>query len=151
MQDRFDAKYEPDTNGGCWLWTDALNTKGYGCFSINRVTKSAHRVSWALHNGGPPPEGLHVLHKCDVRSCVNPDHLWLGTNYQNTMDRHKKGRTAKGKQNEDSCRAVLTNNEVASIRDEYASGESMRSLGRKYGVSKTHIGRIVRFEGRVLS
>lgn len=79
----------------CWLWTGALTKGGYGKININKKFISTHRLSWELVNG-EIPKGLHVCHTCDVRSCVNPEHLWLGTAKDNAMDREKKGRSDNG-------------------------------------------------------
>ena len=82
-------KYVNKTDG-CWLWTGKARREGYGAVGWPK-TISAHRLSWGLHNG-PIPAGLWVLHKCDVRLCVRPDHLFLGTNLDNMRDRIKKRR-----------------------------------------------------------
>jgi hypothetical protein len=79
---------------GCWLWAASKMTRGYGQFypsNSGHQNVGAHRYAWQLENG-PIPERLLVLHKCDVRDCVNPSHLFLGTNHDNTMDAVKKGR-----------------------------------------------------------
>lgn len=98
LQERFDQKYVVDAKSGCWLWTAAVCSGGYGCIgeSITRKILPAHRVSWELHNG-LVPSGLWVLHKCDVRRCVNPDHLFLGTVKDNGSDMAAKGRSLKGR------------------------------------------------------
>lgn len=75
-----------DANG-CWLWQGALTPKGYGRFGQEK----AHRYSYRLFNG-VIAEGLLVFHRCDVRNCVNPEHLWLGTAAQNQQDMAVKGR-----------------------------------------------------------
>lgn len=74
----------------CWLWTASTRGSGYGCFRFNGRTESANRVSWIIHNG-EIPDGLLVLHKCDVPSCVNPDHLYLGDFSQNMKDAWERG------------------------------------------------------------
>ena len=81
---------EFDTNGGCWLWSGAMQ-KGYGTMNLWDRFYGAHRISYDLHKG-PIPDGMHVLHKCDVRACVNPDHLFVGTRSDNMKDMMSKGR-----------------------------------------------------------
>ena len=89
-EDRFWRKV--DKSGECWLWQGATYCRmHYGCLGIGGRTTRAHRFSWELHNG-PIPDGLCVLHRCDVPRCVNPDHLFLGTKLDNMKDRTAKGR-----------------------------------------------------------
>lgn len=100
--DRFHGKYEPNEND-CWIWTGAKNRDGYGSFwngerLAGRNGKRggprmvlAHRWSFA-HFIGAIPAGLYVLHRCDTPSCVNPDHLFLGTQADNVRDCANKGR-----------------------------------------------------------
>jgi hypothetical protein len=64
----------PEPNSGCWLWSGSLGTAGYGVLRVNHKTRSAHRVSYEAHKE-PIPNGMHIDHKCRVRTCVNPDHL----------------------------------------------------------------------------
>lgn len=77
---------EPDTNGGCWIWTGSTTQDGYGYGSVLGTTVFAHRLSHMLFKG-PLVQGKCVLHKCNVRPCVNPDHLYEGTNRDNVDDR----------------------------------------------------------------
>lgn len=95
----------------------------------------AHRFSWEAHNGQIPEE-MCVLHKCDTPSCVNPDHLFLGTNDDNVADRVAKGRSAKGEQH---GKAKLTDRQILEIRD--MSG-TLQEIGDYYGVHNSHISRI---------
>lgn len=90
---RFHNLYIPEPNTGCWLWTNALDKDGYGFIFIDRKTSSkrAHRFSWALHNGKIPYGGV-IMHKCDTPSCVNPEHLVLGTHADNIFDKTSKHR-----------------------------------------------------------
>ena len=124
---RFESKINkvPD---GCWLWIHSLNNKGYGWFELNGKTCLAHRVSWIIYRGSIP-KGMNVLHKCDVRNCVNPDHLFLGTLKDNMRDCSNKGRLSinwpayKGEQHKMS---KLTE---AAIRE-------IRSCGKRKGYGK---------------
>lgn len=75
----------------CWLFIGGRNNSGYGSVWYRSEAHGAHRVSWKLHRG-PIPDGLWVLHKCDVRACCNPAHLWLGTPQDNVQDAIAKGR-----------------------------------------------------------
>jgi hypothetical protein len=81
-------------DNGCWLWTGSKDDGGYGWFSVDVKTMRAHRVSYELHYG-PIPDGFFVLHGCDVRHCVNPSHLYLGTQFDNICDRDTRGRNAE--------------------------------------------------------
>jgi hypothetical protein len=78
----------------CWVWTGSWNGWGYGRQIIGNKSVTAHRISYALHNG-PIPAGLQVLHKCDIRCCVNPAHLFLGTHDDNMKDASAKGRLTR--------------------------------------------------------
>lgn len=97
LKERFERLYLPEPNTGCWLWTGTTNNQGYGKMTISKKgTKTyprAHRVSYELFNG-PIKSGLIVCHKCDTPSCVNPDHLFIGSVKDNVQDSIKKGRSA---------------------------------------------------------
>jgi len=128
---RFWAKV--DKSGECWVWTAGTSSLGYGAFKLNGRTLAAHRFSYE-NAFGPIPDGLDVLHRCDNRPCVRPDHFFLGTDADNARDRVAKGRngTLRG---ERSPNAILTNESVALIKVGMANGESMTSLARRFGVS----------------
>lgn len=130
----------------CWLWTGAMDKDGYGLFSTYWPKKQnrVHRYLFELFNG-PVPDHMNVLHKCDVRRCCNPDHLFLGTHLDNIKDMDKKHRrvnaSQKGSANGES---KLTEDQVIKIRNEYpTTGETMKEIGARYGVTKSNIAQIV--------
>lgn len=129
---------------GCWEWTGAIcPTTGYGDFSAGGAGSNvgAHRASYEL-NIGPIPPGLFVLHRCDNRRCVRPDHLFLGTQRDNVRDMIAKGRAAKQQlKGEKHPSAKLTEADVLAIR---SSTEDRRTLAEKYGISPATVSDIWR-------
>ena len=90
-------KYTEAGDNGCWNWTRSRNSKGYGMAHILDLAPGvigAHRASYILSKG-PVPEGMNVCHTCDNPSCINPDHLWAGTQQDNMRDMVVKGRSGK--------------------------------------------------------
>lgn len=122
---------------GCWEWRLRRETTGYCHFVFGRERRYAHRVAWELAFGDIPP-GLFVCHRCDNRACVRPDHLFLGTAQENTVDMYAKGRgnPPRGVKN---GQAKLDESDVQAIRD---ATESCRVVGMRFGVSPTQVNRI---------
>jgi len=131
------------TEDGCWLWQGCRTGAGYGNFKLRRDRRVlAHRLSWELAYG-PIPVACCVLHRCDVKLCVNPAHLWLGSQADNNRDRAEKGRN-RDQRGERNSSAHLRLTDVIAIRDNYAARrESQSALARRYGTSQGHISRIV--------
>lgn len=155
----------------CWNWKGALTHDGYGRFGFKRKTRLAHRVAFRMQVG-EIPDGLCVCHRCDNPKCVNPSHLWLGTNWDNTLDSLHKGRhaiqsrsswAAKHKKNalrgddhpfrkdptlhcfgEGVNTAKLNASQVIRIRKLHASGKfGPKSLACRFGVSVSNIDFII--------
>ena len=144
---RFWASHYVNRHSGtreCWIWAKARDRNGYGVIQVDGRQIRAHRFSYALHNG-PIPEGLVVMHLCDVPACVNPAHLRLGTNAENSADAARKGRRLPGSQNH---QAKLTERQVIKIRDRYAAGGiTQAELANDYGVSGALINHILTRKG----
>lgn len=144
------ARVTPEPNSGCWLWTSLCSRSGYATACTNPKiyvkgeTLRIHRIVYEMMHG-PIPSHLFVCHKCDVRCCVNPDHLWVGTHNENMADMSRKGRASRKviRFGESSPSSKLTDEKVLEIRARAANGETRRSLGAEFGVRKSVIDRIV--------
>lgn len=146
------------TETGCWEYTGVIGKNGYGMMSYEGRQQGAHRVSWQLFIG-LIPKGLWVLHHCDNRPCIRPDHLFLGTAADNNADMDRKGRanrigfTAETagdgwryRKGEDSPVSRLTEGEVKEIRRRYKNGERQIPLAEEFDLAQSHVSRIVRRE-----
>ncbi len=136
-QERFDVLYLVD-HKGCWLWAGGKNDKMRGSFSINGKNTSAHRASWLLHRGEIPP-GFCVCHTCDVPYCVNPDHLFLGTQRDNLLDCVSKGRHPFQRDRYNGERNHHHRFAQADVEQIRQSSDSGAVLARRYGTSVEYI------------
>ncbi len=133
-REEFEALAHPEPMSGCWLWMGAVNGDGYGRVWVKTArnrTPRANRTAWSLYRG-PIAAGLSVLHRCDNRLCVNPDHLFLGTQADNMRDMAKKGRSTQGSRHP---AAILCEGDINPIRARLAAGQSAREIAADYGVS----------------
>lgn len=132
-ESRFLDRIHYTTPSGCWLWTGTPSKDGYGLISVpGRGMVGAHIVAWEVFEGDR--DGLFVCHTCDVRTCVNPHHLFLGTPADNAADMQRKRRGTNS----------LTVDEEAEIVRLYAGGGvSMQELGERFGISKSLVCKIV--------
>jgi hypothetical protein len=134
--------YLVDPVTGCWNWQLAKDRRGYGRRRFNgRSGRPAHRAAYEIANG-PIPDGMCVCHRCDNPSCVNPDHLFIGTYADNNHDRDRKGHQVS-LVGEASRAAVITSDQAREIRRRCAEGERQASVARDLGVSKTVVWGVV--------
>ena len=128
--DKFMSKVQPEPNSGCWLWDGFVDAKGYGTFCNDAKKTGAHRASWQIFRG-PIPTGLSILHACDMPQCVNPDHLFLGTQADNLRDAREKGRLT-GRKGSLHPLALLNEADVVRIRNDTRLA---KLIAADYGVS----------------
>lgn len=152
LEDRFWGKVERRGPDECWWW-QAAKVAGYGVLNVGRIRDGtrrmvkAHRVSWQM-SIGPIPKGMLVLHRCDNPSCVNPSHLFIGTNRDNVADMRSKGRGRYigngGLRGSAHGKSKLTEVGAAEIRQRVDSGESQASVARDFGLSRATINHIIK-------
>lgn len=128
---------------GCWKWLSATIQNGYGVFYLNGKTEYAHRLAWEMKNG-PIPAGKEICHSCDIKTCVNPRHMFLGTRQDNMQDAISKGRFCSGTK---SHLHKLTDEQVIEIRRTYSRpsyGKSnAKELAAHYNINRGMIENIV--------
>jgi hypothetical protein len=138
---RFKKYVRVNTKTGCWEWLGYVSRRGYGMFAMGDVQIRAHRAAWLLFRGLIPPDPQHkygtqhVLHVCDVKACVNPDHLFLGTAYENMHDAMRKG-VRMGQHGPPYHRARLSAQQVYEI---WVSTEHPKDLAQRFGLHKTTV------------
>lgn len=169
LAERFWEKVDRRSTNDCWIWRAHGMPQGYGHFQIGDRPYRAHRVAWQL-TFGEIPDGMCVLHRCDMPPCCNPDHLFLGTVAENNRDAADKNRTAKGNRNgaythperrpkgkthgmygrpgmrifgEANASSKLSAQTISSIREHYGRGVTQKQLAALWGTSQANISRIV--------
>jgi hypothetical protein len=147
LEQRFWEKIDKRGLNECWPWIGGKTGRGYGCFRWNGIPRNAHKVSWLINKGEiPQVDGYHgmcVLHRCDNRACVNPSHLFLGTNRDNVEDCISKNRRARIV-GDNHGKAKLTAAQVRIIKRCLHFRVKASVIGRFFGMDKTTIGQISR-------
>lgn len=121
----------------CWIWVGTTDIRGYGLIVVHPGIYKAHRLSWTAYHG-PIPEGKYVCHTCDNRSCVNPDHLFIGSQADNMADMVKKGRAGR-LAGEKNGRSRLTEDQAREILRLRKEGVSLRRVATMFGIGKTTV------------
>ena len=150
IEERFWKQVRPREPDECWEWEGSVNGNGYAQITHLREGHRAHRVSWELHHGAIPRagtsyHGICVLHRCDNRRCVNPAHLFLGSQADNMADAARKGRVRNnGAKGAEHPRARLTDEDVRQIRRLLSDGVSKAAIARLFGVDRSTVSLIAR-------
>jgi hypothetical protein len=144
---RFWSKVDKRDPSGCWLWTACTTKTGYGAINIGGRICTSHRISWEI-TCGPIPRGMFVCHICDVRACVRPDHLFLGTHTDNMRDMVAKARHARAApKGAGNGNHKLTDGRVRLILAAASHGVSGAELAKRLGVSQPVVSKIIRGDG----
>lgn len=139
--EKFWLLVDKKSNDECWNWLGGISDNGYGAIDIDGKTISTHRFSYSISKG-KIPEGLKVLHSCDNRGCVNPNHLFVGTAKDNTQDMISKGRL-NPPIGERCGNAKVTKSQVLEIRELWKSGMKQKNIAPIYGLANAYISTIV--------
>lgn len=140
LEEKFNDRYIPVPEAGCWLWTASVGSHGYGDLRHNKTYYLAHRLAYQLYVS-PIPDGKYVLHRCDNRLCVNPVHLFIGNHNDNMSDMNNKGRQVGGGRG--TGRPVLNITVAQNIRAIVKSGVKQKDVAKAYGLHPDHIRKIV--------
>ena len=134
-----DGPTMPHMDSPCWEWTGSKHLQGYGRQRVEGKIRLTHRLS-ALYAGiiSDIDDGDCVCHSCDNPVCVNPDHLWRGSQIENTADRHQKGRDAKQK-GSDHGKSKLSEKDIFHIKNLLKAGASQTNVAKKFGVTRSTI------------
>jgi len=125
-----------------WEWMGKVNRKKYGTIRRDGKEWSTHRLMWTMEHGSIPPN-LHILHKCDMPWCINPEHLYLGSNHQNVMDKVSRGRVPKSR-GVDNGQSILSSNQVEEIRSLYWEQWVYQcEIAKQFNISQSEVSRIV--------
>lgn len=141
-KERIESKVEKVPEAGCWIWMGATQVRGYGEILSSNRKMLAHRASYEAFVG-PIPKGMYVCHACDNVYCVNPNHLFLGTQKQNLQDMAAKGRSTRGEKN---AMSKLTEDNIKEIRQLFVSGVSCKKISKIFEVTTSCISKIKRKE-----
>lgn len=133
---RFWNKVDVRGQNECWNWNSRIRNSGYGVMWWYGQGVSAHRLSWTIHSG-PIPDGLLVLHNCDNKRCVNPNHLYLGTSGDNMIDTLNRVHPKSGRV------SMFSASDIEHIKELRKEGKTQKEIAEVYKCSRTHILHIV--------
>jgi len=139
VEARFNRKVKRGPGNACWLWVGTFDGRGYGQFSIGGRNYRAHRIAWELNGGGALSPDVKVCHRCDVPACVNPAHLFPGTQKDNLSDAARKGRMPLGERQGNSKLKTETILEIRRLR----GTATQRDLARRFAISQATVSQIL--------